>query len=361
MKFKQMILRLVILSFLFLFPTFIFASDFGLVVDKTAVVFDANAGETQKFVIEVKNISDEKQKIVIDAMDYVLSDNNEVILSKDVNDQNGIKSWINTQDKNIVLSPGESEEVAFSVNVFEEAAVGSHRGAVIFKIIPNSSDTVKIQGQVGVHVLINVKGDTNATGRINFFDASFLSLGLTDYKVEFENTGNVHYVPYGEVVVTNIFTKKKEVYNYDKHFAFPQKKVEFLLSREIPSLFGLYKAQVTFVDGEGISRSKTDYVMGYFFPIVFMGSLMLIGYIFWFFHTKAKRNQNNQKTIKEKNRQQNKKKNKNKKKNTISNKKVVNIDTKKEDTVKEDLNDDEIKSTINNKDEHKISINIENK
>ena len=168
---------------------------------------------------------------------------------------------------------GGAKEVIFDVESPKDASIGSHKGAVLFRVVPNGDDSVKVQGQIGVHVLINVKGDTHAGGHVNKFDISLLTLGSVDYVAEFENTGNIHYVPYGEVVVRNIFTKNEQLYKYDKHFVFPGKKFTFSYIGQIPSLFGLYKARVAFVDGEGVTRTKVDYTMGYFFPVVFIIAL----------------------------------------------------------------------------------------
>lgn len=270
MEMKKIIYYFFVFGIMSTMPFVVFAKNIGVAVDQTAIVFDADAGEVQEFVVKVKNISDEEQKIDVDTMNYVLGDNNAITLSSDVA-EGGIKDWISSQDKNIVLAPGEADEVVFSVNAPDNVSVGSHHGAVLFRVTPNNDDTVKVQGQIGVHVLVNVKGDTHASGQINSFDIPLLTSGSVDYVAEFENTGNIHYVPYGEVKVYNVFTKNEQKYEYDKHFVFPGKKFTFSHVEQIPSLFGLYRAQATFVDGEGATRTKVDYTMGYFFPLIFIG------------------------------------------------------------------------------------------
>jgi uncharacterized membrane protein len=291
MKYNKKVIGFLMMGFLWFVPHVIFASELGIAVDQTAIVFDADSGESQKFVVEIKNISTEEQEVNVGALDYILGDNNELILNAESDEMNGVKDWISTQDNNVVIAPGKVENIVFNVEVPENAIIGSHRGAVIFSVTPESDDTVKVHGQIGVHVLVNVKGDTNASGQVNYFDIPFLTLEVVDYESEFENTGNIHYVPYGDIVVTNIFTKTEEVYKYEKHFVFPGKKVIFSTKQEIPSLFGLYKAKVTFVDGEGVTRTKIDYTMGYFFPIVFIVVMVIIFGFLWKIYKKGKLNQ----------------------------------------------------------------------
>ncbi len=255
-------------GFLVVLPQISFAGNLGVEVDQTAIVFDVNAGESQQFVINVKNISGKEQEIILDAKDYVLGENNDLVLIDDKDEQTGLSNWLSVDEEYIKLTDGEKREIVFTVNTPNDAVIGSHRGAAIFRIEDDSDNTVQVNGQVGVHVLVNVKGDTHASGRVNKFDIPLLSFGTVEYAAEFENTGNIHYVPYGEIVVRNIFTKKENLYEYEKHFVFPGKIFEFIIVEDVPSLFGLYKATTVFVDGEGATRMKIDFTMGYFFPLV---------------------------------------------------------------------------------------------
>ena len=272
-----MIQRCILAIFFLFLPFGVLANNLGIAVDQAAIAFDVDTGETQEFIIKVQNLSDVNQKVVIEIKDYVLGDNNNLVFRDDSDEQNGLKEWIEIRDKDITLTPDEKRAITFIVRTPENAPVGSHRGAVVFRAVPaESDDTVKVQGQIGVHILINVKGDTHASGHLNSFDVPFITSGQVEYVAEFENTGNIHYVPYGEVTVRNVFTRNEQTEKYDKHFVFPGKKYTFTLTKEIPSLFGFYRAQVTFVDGEGVSRTRADYTMGYFFPLIFIGAIIFI-------------------------------------------------------------------------------------
>jgi hypothetical protein len=256
------------------------AETIGIAVDQTSIAFDADIGEKQEFVITVTNISDRMQEVVVGAMDYLVGDNNDLVLDQEFNEQDGIKDWITTEQPRITLAPDQSEEVRFVFRAPSSAPVGSHRGAAVFRSVPGGGGDVAVQGQIAIHVLVNIKGNTHASGRLNAFDVPLFVFGDVEYRAEFENTGNIHYVPYGEVVVKNVFTKKERAHKYEKHFVFPNKKFTFIFADEIPSIFGLYKARATFVDGEGVTRSRSDYMMGYGFPFVFI-AIMIALYVLW--------------------------------------------------------------------------------
>jgi len=129
-------------------------------------------------------------------MDYVLADNNVITLVENNSENTGIKEWIKSKDKNIVLEQGDVKEVSFDINAPSNASIGSHRGIVLFRVKSSNSndDTVKVQGQIGVHVLINVKGDTHAGGYISKFDIPLLVAGSVEYATEFKNTGNADLI-----------------------------------------------------------------------------------------------------------------------------------------------------------------------
>jgi hypothetical protein len=251
------------------FPSFACAEKLGVAVSESKMAFDMDIGEDQTFDVKVTNVSDETQTIVVDVMDYDIGDENSIILRNNSDEQNGIKEWINVPEKEFILQPNAGKDVSFTVHVPENASVGSHRGAVIFRMVPSDSTSVKVQGQVGVHALINVKGDTHATGMLHWFDVPLFTTHQVMYRAQFENTGNIHYVPHGDIFLRNVVTNKKVTYDFnaEDHFVMPGKKFTFTFMQDIPSVFGIYYAQARFVDGEGAIRQKSDIVMGYMFPV----------------------------------------------------------------------------------------------
>ncbi|MFA5985717.1 MAG: DUF916 domain-containing protein [Parcubacteria group bacterium] len=261
-----------------LFPSFVCAEKLGIAVSESKIAFDMDIDENQNFNVKVTNVSDETQKIIVDIMDYDIGDENSIILRNDSDEQNGIKEWINIPEKEFDLPPNAGKDVSFTVHVPENASVGSHRGAVIFRMVPVGDASVKVQGQIGVHVLVNVKGNTHATGTLHWFDVPLFTTHQIIYRAQFENTGNIHYVPHGDIFLRNIVTNKKSAYDFnaEDHFVMPGKKFTFTFMQDIPSVFGVYYARARFVDGEGAIRQKSDIVMGYMFPVEIVSALCVV-------------------------------------------------------------------------------------
>ncbi len=265
---------------------FVFAERLGIAVDEGKVAFDMNINENQTFTIKVSNVSDFDRKIELGAIDYAISDDNQIDFQGDVTENTKLKDWITPSETEFTLPANTGKDVQFTVHTPETAEVGSHRGAVIFRALPVQETNVKIQGQIGVHVLINVKGDTKAQGQVTRFDVPLFTSHDIKFIADFENKGNIHYVPHGTVNLRNVFTSTQVVYDMNEadHFVFPGKKYEFDITKSIPSIFGLYRADVHFVDGEGVDHTRMDFVMGYGFPGVLVAGIGIV----WIIVKKAK-------------------------------------------------------------------------
>ena len=273
---SKAIVLCVVVCAIFTVSHFVYAEKLGIAVSENKLAFDMDILEEQSFVIKVTNVSDQEQKIIVDVVDYDVADDNKISLRSDADWENGIKEWVVIPEKEFMLSANMGKDVHFSVLVPDHAKIGSHRGAVIFRTVPMTDENVQVQGQIGVHVLVNVKGDTRATGKMVNFDVPFITLNDVVYHAVFENTGNIHYVPHGDVLVRNVITNKRWSYDLNKgdHFVLPGKKNTFEISERIPSVFGVYFAQARFVDGEGVVQNRNDLVMGYLFPIAVLSCIV---------------------------------------------------------------------------------------
>lgn len=257
-------------------PAIVFGEELGIVVDKTVINFDSAAGEVQSFEIRVKNLSKRDEIIFVSSEDYILEDNNEIKFIEG-DSVVGVKDWIIVENETLFFRPGESKKIKFTVNIPDAARVGSHYGAVIFNVKSDIVNNIKIAGQVGVHLLINVKGDTVARGKLNYFNVPFLTTGDVVYSSKFKNIGNVHYKLDGKIIIRNVITNFEDKYDYDRHFIFPGKEIDFTLKKKIPSIFGLYKVEIIFIDGDGVIYQRSKFIMGYLFPLACLG-VVIIGW-----------------------------------------------------------------------------------
>jgi hypothetical protein len=252
-------------------------------VDQTVFSFDANPGEQKTFTVNVKNISKDAEQVSLQFQDFTIGDNNAIQTLTQKNELSGMSEWISVGEKNMMLDPGEDRNIEISVAIPQDATVGSHFALASLGSLPpitgqNFQSTI-ISGQVGIYVLVNVGGKISGSGNIKKFEAPVITDKQTILKTEFENTGNIHYIPHGEVRIENLFTRQIQNVEVEKHFVFPGKNYLFELTWDKASPFGAYWAQALFVDGDSSVHVSGRLFFGRFFFVIvalLVGILVLI-------------------------------------------------------------------------------------
>jgi hypothetical protein len=286
-------------SFILVFSFFILAGGncsaevLGIALDQTVIVFDADQGETQEFSLTATNISTEEQIMLFEVEDLAVADENEMTLMPEGNELFGMKDWVEVKEKQWLLAPGESRQLVFTLNVPLTASVGSHFSAILLRAYPlatadNFQKTI-VSPRVGVHLLVNVKGEISGKGKIKKFSAPIFSEKNVTFKAEYQNEGNVHYIPHGEVSIKNLLGQEKENLQFEKHFVFPGKKFSFELNWGNASFWGAYRAEAFFVDGNGEKLLAARFIFGEgFFILVFSLLVILLALGRWVWRERKK-------------------------------------------------------------------------
>ena len=256
-------------------------SKVGISIDQSVVSFDASPGETHTFSLNVRNTFSQPEIVNLEAEDVVLGDNNQKEPATISEETRGLKNWIKADNTSLKLAPGENRQVFLTVTIPQEAVVGSHTGAVMVRATPvvtgENFQQVIVSGRVGVYVLINIKGEVSGKGSIGYFGAPLFTGKKSAFQVDYQNNGNIHYIPHGEIRVQNALTRQANIIPVDKHFVFPGKKYSFVKEWNVPSVLGVYKVQAAFVDGDGKEHSSQKYVIGSLFLPMLAAILIIIG------------------------------------------------------------------------------------
>lgn len=277
---KLFVVIILTFSFLFLANKYCSAEVLGVALDQTVIAFDSDPGETQEFSLVATNISPEKQAMFFEAEDLAVADENAMTLMPEGNELFGMKDWVSAKEKQWLLSPGESKKITFTLTVPEAATVGSHFTAILLRAYPeitvdNFQKTI-VSPRVGVHLLVNVKGEISGKGKIAKFSAPiFLEKSVT-FEAAYQNEGNIHYIPHGEISVKNLLGQETENLKFDKHFVFPGKQYSFELKWENASFWSAYRAEAFFVDGDGEHYFANRFIFGEGFFILVFGVLIIL-------------------------------------------------------------------------------------
>jgi hypothetical protein len=204
--------------------------------------------------------------------DFVGGDDGVITSTTTKNEQFGMSEWVSTKEQNLALEPQESKEVILTITIPKNATVGAHYAIANVQAFPeidgqNFQNTV-IGGQVGVYLLLNVNGAISGSGDLKKFDAPVVAGSSVPLKAEFENTGNVLYIPHGEIQIQNLLTKKTSTVESEKHFVFPNTKYSFEMQWSPGSIFGAYNARAIFVDANGVAHAAQRLFFGKLFFVI---------------------------------------------------------------------------------------------
>ena len=250
------------------------AANIQFSVAQQKFAFDLNPGEERTVTIAVTNNSDVPIAIGAQMLDYRVEDDNRIVVENIDEYVRSLRQWMSMETAQVSLAPHATEPVVVRIHVPEDAALGSHHGLIAVHTISDTADAqgaqVMTQGQIGVHVLLNVRGDAHATGTVTSFTAPLFVSRTATYAVVFRNTGNVHYVPAAVAHVRNISTQSVHTVdlNAADRFAFPGTNVTLTGTQDAVSRWGLYRVGMRIVDGDGTAHTRTRVMMGMFFPVI---------------------------------------------------------------------------------------------
>jgi len=263
-----------------------------------------NPGEAWPSSIKVTNNSSTVIKVFPQAIDYKSGDDGGVeFIFPDKNtleDQTAVKKfslsqWLKISGETIDIQPSQSAEIPFVIELPLDAEPGGHYAAIV---VGNKSageiqgTGIKISSMIASLILLNVAGDITEGGRIRQFssDKNFYEAPNVKFTLRFENTGNVHLQPKGEIKIFNMFGTEKGVIqiNHENNFGhvLPQsiRKWNFDWSEQNKiSNMGRYKASLILSFGnsgkEAVSQDIYFWVINFKVVGIILGSLLLLIFI----------------------------------------------------------------------------------
>ncbi len=199
---------LLVLATLFLTFSHVLAqnnpSNYDVTVSPVFFDLSANPESSVSDKIRVRNNTNSPLPIRIEVKRLTADVNGDLTLKQD-NSDNSL-SWIKFKDLSFVAKPLEWTDIPFTIDIPKDAAYGYYY-AVTFKqddASPLAKTGTKISGAAGVPILLNVKREgAKFEGKfINFkVDADWYEYPPVRIMATFENTGNVHIRPHGNIFI----------------------------------------------------------------------------------------------------------------------------------------------------------------
>lgn len=121
-----------------------------------------------------------------------------------------LASWITISTESVVLDPGETKEIPFTIQVPADAEPGGHYAGIFFASGGSASGggQIGIQSKIGTLIILTVDGNIReqaAISSVTFDGPSTFSRPPVTFQIRIANSGNVHVKPKGKVTVLNMF------------------------------------------------------------------------------------------------------------------------------------------------------------
>lgn len=273
----------------------------GLELSVTPTLFEMAAVPGQVWNSSVKVINSNPYDLVVYAKVVNFAPKGEsgegkfMPVFEDFTEGKTLAEWITVSDESIVIPPENSKSIPFSVKVPEDASPGGHFAAIMVGTKPPDDKPAMHMSTSQIVTslfFVRVAGDVVEEGVIREFTTTknFVSTPVANFSLRFENKGNVHIQPQGQIEITNMWGKERGVIpiNRQTHFGnvLPEsiRKFEFTWHGE-PSLMdiGRYKASVTLGYGTDARQFQTSTTYFWVVPVksisIFLFSLI---FIIWF-------------------------------------------------------------------------------
>lgn len=177
--------------------------------------------------------------------------------------QDTLAEWVSVPDTAFVIPPEQTIEIPIVIKLPADAPPGGHYAAVLVGTRPpeSKSDTTRVETSQVVSSLIflRVSGDINESGNIRTFRTteSVIESPSATFELRFENTGNVHLRPEGEIRIFNMWGQERGVIPINQKTLFGNILSESIRSFNFtwtgewsPADIGRYTAVATLAYGE---------------------------------------------------------------------------------------------------------------
>jgi hypothetical protein len=133
--------------------------------------------------------------------------------------------WINISREEIIIPPEQTIEVPFTISIPEDASPGGHFAAMLIGTKPpeGSLNSQMVTSQIVTSLLfLRVTGDINEEGAIRSFRTKSLIAESPEatFELRFENKGNVHILPQGEIKITNMWGQERGIIPINRNSLF---------------------------------------------------------------------------------------------------------------------------------------------
>lgn len=251
-------------------------------------------GQSWQSTIKVVNSNSQPLTIYVEPVNFAPrgegGDGSLLPVLESERDGTSVAEWITLESASYDIGPESSAGVKFTLNVPDDAAPGGHFAA--FKVgtrPPNQDGRTELRtAQILTSLFfVRVAGDVTEQGTVREFRPQhwFQTQPEATLELRFENTGNVHLRPQGDIIIKNMWGQERGIIpiNRQGHFGnvLPESIRKFTFTwrgEQSLSDMGRYSAEVTLVYGNDARQFVTTATNFWVVPVVpVLSALAVIG------------------------------------------------------------------------------------
>jgi hypothetical protein len=288
-----------LLAAFFLLSPFFASSNEQLSLSITPPLFQVNLEPGSKWASTIRVINSNSYEITVYPHIFGFQPQGEVGHSSFIPINGSIDlsytlpGWLEINEGPVTIPGGTSGQVPFFINVPDDASPGGHYAAVMIGTRPPATEgggsQVRVSSMVSSLFFVRIAGEVEERGDIRDFSPTqkIYQTPEASFVLRFENKGNVHIQPQGDIVIYNMWGKERGIIPINhktrfgnvmpesiRRFTFDWKGENSLLES------GRYKAIATLTYGE--SGRKTVHYTTYFWVIPLVPVASILGGILLF-------------------------------------------------------------------------------
>jgi hypothetical protein len=192
-------------------------------------------------------------------------------------------AWFTLNPSDFILQPNETKEITVSIATPAQATPGGHYATVYFQpLIPSealSPSTTYLTARVGVLSFLVVKGAIVEQASLSALHIPTLEqFGPVPIKVAAVNSGNVHLLPKGDVVVRNWRGKQVSKVDLPTGLVLPKTVKNYTVVWKNHAKYGYFTAQAAMTygaDNEQVRTAKTGFWVIPWLPLLMFVALIV--------------------------------------------------------------------------------------
>lgn len=208
------------------------------VIGPGKVEVEVAPGQTVTEYISVSNRISDGRKFELAVEDIVGSGGSDavILLGNDIGPYS-VKNFISFPEDSFVIGLGQRARIPVTITIPENVSPGGYYGSVLVSTVkvtaaealentPDGGAATPIIARVGTLVFITVPGETETDGElkevITTSDSWWYESGPVNFGLVYQNKGNRHLNPYGELRITNMLGEEVGFVELDPWFVLPK-------------------------------------------------------------------------------------------------------------------------------------------